>query len=121
MGGGAGDERVGGGWKAIERWLVWWLKDGWGLVEVSDGLCGVGKRLLDGWGNGCAMFELSESRADVRPWAAQGRVALRVAPLKRKANGLPSAPVGSRAQIVPKLSKALAPPRARLVEEIGSS
>ena len=45
MGGGAGEERVGGGWKAIERWLVWWLKDGWGLVEVSDGLCGVGKRL----------------------------------------------------------------------------
>ena len=22
-------------------------------VEVSDGWCGVGKRLLDGWGNGC--------------------------------------------------------------------
>ena len=68
MGGGSGEERVGGGWKAIERWLVWWLKDGWGLIEVSDGLCGVGKRLLDGWGNGCAMFESSGSRADVRPW-----------------------------------------------------
>ena len=51
-------------------------------VEVSDGWCGVGKRLLDGWGNGCAMFELSESRADVRPWAAQGRVALRDAGYK---------------------------------------
>ena len=35
-------------------------------VEVSDGWCGVGKRLLDGWGNGCAMFESSGSRADVR-------------------------------------------------------
>ena len=41
-------------------------------VEVSDGWRGVGKRLVDGWGNGCAMFELSESRADVRPWAAKG-------------------------------------------------
>ena len=69
--------------------------------------------MVDGWGNGCAMFELSESRADVRPWAAQGRVALRYATLKRKANGLPPAPVRSCAQIVPKLSKALAPPRAR--------
>ena len=68
---------------------------------------------MDGWGNGCAMFELSESRADVRPWAEQGRVALRVASLKRKANGLPPAPVGSCAQIAPKLSKALAPTRAR--------
>ena len=29
------------------------LKDGCGGVEVSDGWCGVGKRLLDGWGNGC--------------------------------------------------------------------
>ena len=35
-------------------------------VEVSDGWRGVGKRLLDGWGNGCVMFELSDSRADVR-------------------------------------------------------
>ena len=59
------------------------------------------------------MFELSESRADVRPWAAQGRVALRYATLKRKANGLPPAPVGSCARIAPKLSKTLAPPRAR--------
>jgi len=59
------------------------------------------------------MFELSESRADVRPWAAQGRVALRYATLKREANGPPPAPVGSRAQIVPKLSKALAPTWAR--------
>ncbi len=106
-------------------------------VEVSDGRCGVGKRLLDGWGNGCEkvvvewrfvvsvsvlgngcmVFELAlslpRSRADVRPWAEQGRVALRYATLKRKANGLPPAPVGSCAQIVPKLSKALAPPRAR--------
>ena len=60
-------------------------------VEVPDGRCGVGKRLLDGWGNGCAMFELSESRADVRPWAAQGRVAPRYATLKREADGLPPA------------------------------
>ena len=66
------------------------------------------------------MFELSESRTDVRPWAAQGRVALRYATLKRKANGPPPALVGSRAQIVPKLSKPVAPPRARRVEEIGS-
>ena len=29
------------------------LKDGCGGVEVADGQCGVGKRLLDGWGNGC--------------------------------------------------------------------
>ena len=29
------------------------LKDGCGGAEVSDGWCGVGKRLLDGWGNGC--------------------------------------------------------------------
>ena len=53
------------------------FKDGCVWVEVFDGWRGVGKRLVDGWGNGCAMFELSESRADVRPWAAQGRVALR--------------------------------------------
>ena len=42
----------------------------------------VGAWLLDGWGNGYAMFELSESRADVRPLAAQGRVALRDAGYK---------------------------------------
>ena len=101
------------------EWLAvaWRLKDGCGRVEVPDGCGGVGKRLQDGWGNGCVVVELAlrlpGSRADVRPWAAQGRVALRYATLKRKANGLPSAPVGSRAQIVPKLSKALAPPRAR--------
>ena len=76
--------------------------------------------MVDGRGNGCAMFELSDSRADVRLWAAQGRVALRYATLKREANGLSPAPVGSCAQIVPKLSKAHAPPRARRVEEIGS-
>ena len=39
----------------------------------------VGAWLLDGWGNGYAMFELSESRADVRPWAEQECVALHVA------------------------------------------
>ena len=38
---------------------------------------------------------------------------VRYATLKRKANGLPPAPVGSCAQIVPKLSKALAPTWAR--------
>ena len=58
-------------------------------------------------------MSVRKKRADVRPWAGQGRVALRYATLKRKANGLPPAPVGSCAQIVPKLSKALAPPRAR--------
>ena len=42
------DERVGGGWKAIERWLVWWLKDGCGWVEVSDSWRGVEKRLYSG-------------------------------------------------------------------------
>ena len=31
---------------------VWRLKDGCGGVEVSDGWGGVGKRLLDGLGNG---------------------------------------------------------------------
>ena len=35
-------------------------------VEVPDGWCGVGKRLCSGWGNGCVMFELSDSRASVR-------------------------------------------------------
>ena len=44
------------------------LKDGCGRVEVPDGWRGVGKRLLDGWGNGCAMFESSGSRADIHPW-----------------------------------------------------
>ena len=73
----------------------------------------VGKRLLDGRGNGCVMSELSNSREDVRPLAEQLRIALRYATLKREANGLPPAPVGSCAQIVPKLSKALAPTRAR--------
>ena len=29
------------------------LKDGCGRVEVPDGWRGVGKRLQDGWGNGC--------------------------------------------------------------------
>lgn len=48
MGGGAGEERVGGGWKAIERWLVWRLKDGCGWVEVSDSWRGVEKRLYNG-------------------------------------------------------------------------
>ena len=28
---------------------------------------------LDCWGYGCVMFELSDSRVYVRPWAAQGR------------------------------------------------
>ena len=91
-----------------------------GCEAVGCVRIGVGKRLVDGRGNGCAMFELSDSRADVRLWAAQGRVALRYATLKREANGLSPAPVGSCAQIVPKLSKAHAPPRARRVEEIGS-
>ena len=77
--------------------------------------------MLDGWENGWGMFELSDSRrmsirkkrADVRPRAEQGRVALRVATLEREADGLQPAPVGSCAQIAPKLSKTLAPPRAR--------
>ena len=51
-----------GGWNVIVRQMrrgcdclavAWRLKDGCGWVEVSDGWCGVGKRLLDGWGNGC--------------------------------------------------------------------
>ena len=104
------------GWQVV----VWRLEDGYGWVEVSDGWCGVGKRLWDGRGNGCVMSELSNSREDVRPLAEQLRIALRYATLKREANGLPPAPVGSCAQIDPKLSKALAPPRARRVVEIGS-
>ena len=39
--------------------------------------------------------------------------------LKHKANGLPPAPVGSCAQIAPKLSKTLAPPRARHICRAG--
>ena len=90
-----------------------WLCGGW--RTVTDGLRFpmVGKRLLDGRGNGCVMSELSNSREDVRPLAEQLRIALRYATLKREANGLPPAPVGSCAQIDPKLSKAVAPPRAR--------
>ena len=36
-------------------WLAvaWRLKVGCGRVEVPDGWRGVGKRLQDGWGNGC--------------------------------------------------------------------
>ena len=64
-----------GGWNVIVRqmrrgcdWLAvaWRLKVGCGWVEVSDGWCGVGKRLCSGWGDGCVMFELSDSRASVR-------------------------------------------------------
>ena len=50
-------------WIRHEGWLsrgylpsaessVWRMKDGCGGVEVSDGWGGVGKRLLDGLGNG---------------------------------------------------------------------
>ena len=69
------------------------LKDGCGRVEVPDGWRGVGKRLQDGWGNGCEKvvvacrlvvsasglgngcvvvelaLRLPRRRADVRPWA----------------------------------------------------
>ena len=61
IGGDEGEERVGGGWKTIERWLVWRLKDGWGWVEVSDGCRRVGKRLVGGW----IGVEDSERRTDV--------------------------------------------------------
>ena len=63
------------GWNVIVRqmrrgcdWLAvaLRLKDGCGRVAVPDGWCGVGKRLCSGWGNGCVMFELSDSRASVR-------------------------------------------------------
>ena len=55
-------------WKRLRRGcdclaVAWRLKVGCGWVVVPDGWRRVGKRLLDGWGNGCAMFELSESRA----------------------------------------------------------
>ena len=45
-------------WKRLRRscdWLAvaWRLKVGCGRVEVPDGWRGVGKRLQDGWGNGC--------------------------------------------------------------------
>ena len=51
-----------GGWIVIGKrlrhscdWLAvaWRLKVGCGRVEVPDGWRGVGKRLQDGWGNGC--------------------------------------------------------------------
>ena len=51
-----------GGWNVIGKqlrrgcdWLAvaWRLKVGCGWVEVPDNWCGVGKRLQDGWGNGC--------------------------------------------------------------------
>ena len=85
-------------------WMVWEMVE-WRLVVSVSVL-----------GNGCIVVELAlrlPKGGRVRPWTAQGRVALRYATLKREANGLSPAPVGSCAQIVPKLSKALAPPRAR--------
>ena len=59
-------------WKRLRRgcdWLAvaWRLKVGCGRVEVSNVWRGVGKRLCSGWGNGFVMFELSDSRANVRP------------------------------------------------------
>ena len=75
-------------------WLAvaWRLKVGCGWVEVPDGWRGAGKRLQDGWGNGCEKvvvacrlvvsasglgngcvvvelaLRLPRRRADVRPW-----------------------------------------------------
>ena len=51
-----------GGWNVIRKrlrrgcdWLAvaWRLKVGCGRFEVPDGWRGAGKRLQDGWGNGC--------------------------------------------------------------------
>ena len=38
---------------STRRMVESWLGGGCGRVEVPDGWRGVGKRLLDGWGNGC--------------------------------------------------------------------
>ena len=70
--------------------------------------------------SGCIVVEIAlrlRNAGGVRPWASQGRVALRVASLQREANGLSPAPVGSRAQI--ELSKAVASTRARQMRRVG--
>ena len=65
------------------------------------------------------MFELSESRADVRPWAAQGRVALRIARFFGIIFGMRLDPTKMKDWQIAEAAEENLKPAAALAQELG--